>query len=218
MKTKNIIIYILICLIIIAGIAVWNAKGFKTELQYSSRKQIVLSNYTGIEISDIESIVKEVLGDKKFSIQRVETFGNTVAIISKDITEEQRNQIVEKFNNKYSTELKSDNVQIESIPFTRIKDIIKPHILTGLICLIFTAIYTVIRYRKLGWKNVLAQIIFIPVVAELLMFSIISIIRMPISRLTVSLAIVLYLISVIVITCILENKRGKYIEELEKNQ
>ena len=43
MKTRNIIIYIIICLIIIAGLAVWKAKGFKTELQYSSRKQLELS-------------------------------------------------------------------------------------------------------------------------------------------------------------------------------
>ena len=108
MKTKNLIIYIIICLIIIAGLAVWQAKGFKSELQYSTRKQIELSNYTGIEISDINAIVSEALGNTEFLIQPVETFGNSVSIMAKEITEDQRNQIVDKFNENYKTELKSD--------------------------------------------------------------------------------------------------------------
>ena len=112
MKTKNLIIYILICLIVIAGIAVWNAKGFNTELQFSSRKQIVLSNYTGIEISDIKSIVSEILGNTEYIIQPVETFGNSVSIVARDITEEQKTKIIEKFNEKYKTELKSDNIKV----------------------------------------------------------------------------------------------------------
>ena len=40
MKNKNIIIYVIICLIIIAGIAVWEAKGFRTEMQFTPRKEI----------------------------------------------------------------------------------------------------------------------------------------------------------------------------------
>ena len=72
MKNKNLIIYIVICLIIIAGVAVWEAKGFRTEMQFAPRKQIEITNYTGIEISDMENIVSEVLGDTKFMVQRVE--------------------------------------------------------------------------------------------------------------------------------------------------
>ena len=90
MKNKNIIIYIIICLIIIAGIAVWEAKGFRTEMQFAPRKEIELTNYTGIEISDVENIASEVLGNTKFMVQRVETFGNAVVIVAKDITEEHR--------------------------------------------------------------------------------------------------------------------------------
>ena len=149
MKTKNLIIYILICLIVIAGIAVWNAKGFNTELQFSSRKQIVLSNYTGIEISDIKSIVSEILGNTEYIIQPVETFGNSVSIVARDITEEQKTKIIEKFNEKYKTELKSDNIEIKSIPFTRIKDAINPFILPGIISLIIITLYGIYSFIKL---------------------------------------------------------------------
>ena len=149
MKNKNIIIYIIICLIIIAGIAVWEAKGFRTEMQFAPRKEIELTNYTGIEISDVENIASEVLGNTKFMVQRVETFGNAVVIVAKDITEEQRNNIVTKFNEKYGTNIKSENIEIVSIPFTRIKDTIKRFIVPGVATLILVFAYFVIRFKKM---------------------------------------------------------------------
>ena len=172
MKNKNIIIYVIICLIIIAGVAVWEAKGFRTEMQFTPRKEIELTNYTGIDVSDIEAIASETLGNTRFMVQRVETFGNAVVIVAKDITEEQRNNIVTKFNEKYGTELKSENIEIVSIPFT----------------------------------------------AELLLFSIISIIRVPFSRLAVSLGVGTYISIIIVLTIMFENQRNKIIKELEDNK
>ena len=218
MKNKNIIIYVIICLIIIAGIAVWEAKGFRTEMQFTPRKEIELTNYTGIEISDIEAIASEVLGNTRFMVQRVETFGNAVVIVAKDITEEQRNNIVTKFNEKYGTELKSENIEIVSIPFTRIKDVIKRFIVPGIVSLVLVLTYFVIRYKKIGWKKVTIKTLLTPVVAELLLFSIISIIRVPFSRLAVSLGVGTYISIIIVLTIMFENQRNKIIKELEDNK
>ena len=217
MKNKNIIIYVIICLIIIAGIAVWEAKGFRTEMQFTPRKEIELTNYTGIDVSDIEAIASEALGNTRFMVQRVETFGNAVVIVAKDITEEQRNNIVTKFNEKYGTELKSENIEIVSIPFTRIKDVIKRFIAPGIISLILVLAYFVIRYKNIGWKKVTLKTLITPVVAELLLFSIISIIRVPFSRLTVSLGVGTYISIIIVLTIMFENQRNKIIKELEDN-
>lgn len=217
MKNKNLIIYIIICLIIIAGVAVWEAKGFRTEMQFTPRKEIELTNYTGIEVSEIETIASEVLGNTKFMVQPVETFGNAVVIIAKDITEEQRDSIVTKFNEKYGTEVKSENIKIETIPFTRIKDVIKRFIAPGIISLMLVLVYFIIRFKKIGWKKVLLKTILTPAVAELLLFSIISITRMPFSRVAVSLGVGLYLSIIIGLTVIFENQRNKYIEELENN-
>lgn len=216
MKNRNLIIYIVICLIVIAGLAVWESKGFKTEIQFAPRKQIELTNYTGIEVSDIEGIAKEVLGDTKFIVQPVETFGNAVVIEAKEITEEQRNNIVTKFNEKYGTEVKSENIEIINIPFTRIKDVIKRFIVPGGITAVLVLLYFVIRFKKIGARKVAIKTILTPIVAELLLFSIISIIRLPFSRLTVALGIGLYLISIIGLTVMFENDRNKIIEELEE--
>ena len=217
MKNKNIIIYVIICLIIIAGIAVWESKGFRTEMQFTPRKEIELTNYTGIEISEMESIASEVLGNTRFIVQPVETFGNAVVIVAKDITEEQRNNIVTKFNEKYGTELKSENIEIVSIPFTRIKDVIKRFIAPGIISLVLVLGYFVIRYKKIGWKKVTLKTLITPVVAELLLFSIISIIRVPFSRLTVSLGVGTYISIIMLLSVMFENQRNKIIKELEGN-
>ena len=217
MKNKNLIIYIIICLIIIAGVAVWEAKGFRTEMQFTPRKEIELTNYTGIEVSDIENIASEVLGNTRFMVQRVETFGNAVVIVAKDITEEQRDNIVTKFNEKYETELKSENIEIVSIPFTRIKDVIKKFIAPGIASLVLVLAYFIIRFKKIGWKQVTIKTILTPAVAELLLFSIISITRLPFSRIAVSIGVGLYIAIIIALTVMFENQRNKYIKELETN-
>ena len=217
MKNKNIIIYIVICLIIIAGVAVWETKGFRTEMQFTPRKEIELTNYTGIDVSDIENIASEVLGKTRFMVQKVETFGNAVVIVAKDITEEQRDSIVTKFNEKYETKLESKNVEIISIPFTRIKDVIKKYIAPAIVSLLLVLGYFVIRFKKIGWKKVALKTIITPIVAELLLFSIISITRLPFSRLAVSIGAGLYISIIITLTVIFENERNKYYRELESN-
>lgn len=209
MKTRNIIIYVIICLIIIAGIAVWDSQGFNTELQYSSRYQIQLSNHTGIEISDIEEIVDEVLGDTSYFIQPVEVFGNSVSIVAEEMTEEQKDEIVEKFNEKYEYDLSSDSVELVYIPFTRVKDVIKHFIMPGIITLAVVLIYFLIRFRKIGWKEIVLKTLLVPVIAELLMYSIMAIVRIPFGRITIALSIGLYMAVIIVLTCLFENKRNK---------
>ena len=212
MKTKNIIIYIIICLIIIAGIAVWDSKGFNTELQYSSRYQIELSNNTGIEVSDSEQIASEVLGNTRHFVQKVETFGNYVAIVSEEMSDEQRDRIVEKFNEKYEEDVKSEDVTIKYIPFTRVKDVFKHFIVPGAITLGVVLIYFLIRFRKLGWKVVMAKTILYQIIAEILMYSIMAIVRIPFGRLAIALSIGLYFVIILFLTCIFENKRNEYLK------
>lgn len=217
MKNKNIITYIIICLIIIAGLAVWEAKGFKSELQYAPRKQIQLKNETGVNISEVKNIASEVLGKTEFYVQPVEKFGSVVSIVAREITEEQKNQIVTKFNEKHKTKLKNEDIKIVSIPFTRIKDIIKPFLVPGAVTLILVSIYFAIKYKKLGWKSVLVKTILIPAVAETLIYSLMAIARIPIGRLGVALGVGIYGAIIIALTMKFENTQKEYIEKTENN-
>ena len=215
MNTKNIIIYIIMCLIIIAGIAVWDSQGFNSELQYSSRKQIQLSNKTGIEVKDVEDIVSEVLGkETKFFVQPVETFGNSVSVVAEDINKNQKNEIVKKFNEKYNYNLKEKDVAIISIPFTRVKDIVKTFMIPGIITLIIVILYFLIRFRKLGILSVFLKTALFPIVAELLLFSILAIVRIPFGRIAVALGVGLYISMIAMLTNHFENKKT----ELDKTE
>ena len=214
MRTKNIIIYVIVCLIIIAGVWVWDAKGFHKELQYTSRYEIFLSTHTEIKTSDVEEITNQVLGKARHIVQKTEVFGNAVTIVSEEMSEEQRNKIVEEFNKKYEdSELTSDDIEIIYIPSTRIKDVIKHYILPGIIATLIVLVYSIIRFKSLGWKEVLLKILIVPAVAELLLFSLIAITRIPFGRLTIAIGIGLYIATILLLTCIFENKKNKDIKE-----
>lgn len=205
MKTKNKVLCILICIIIIVGIVMWKNNGFNLELQYSARNQINISNNKEINKTDIEQIASEVLGDTRYVVQEVETFGNSISIVADNITEEQRNQIVEKFNEKYESDIKTENIEIISIPFTRVKDVIKPFIIPSIITSIIILAYFVIRYRIIGIKQILAKTVIIPIIAELLLYSIIAIARIPFGRIAVACGIGLYVIIIAILTNKFEN-------------
>lgn len=215
MKTKNIILYVIVCLIIIAGVWVWDAKGFNKELQYSSRYEIFLSTHSEINVNDVKEIANQVLEKTRHTVQKTEIFGNAVTIVSEKMTEEQKNKIIEEFNKKYQdSELTSDNVDIIYIPFTRINDIVKHYIVPGIISTVIVLIYFVIRFIKsLGWKEVVLKTLFVPIVAELLLFSLIAITRIPFGRLTISIGMGLYVAVILLLTCIFENKKNKDIKE-----
>ena len=96
--------------------------------------------------------------------------------------------------------------------------VIKRFIVPGIVSLVLVLTYFVIRYKNIGWKKVTLKTLITPVVAELLLFSIISIIRVPFSRLAVSLGVGTYISIIIVLTIMFENQRNKIIKELEDNK
>jgi len=211
MKTKNLIIYIVICLIIIAGLAVWNAKGFRTELQYSTRNTIHLSNNKGIEKNEVDAIASEVLGNKRFSVQTMGNFKSAVSIVADEITEEQRNTIVQKFNEKYETEIKAEDVEIHKIAHTRVRDVIKSLLVPGIVTLAIVLVYFLIRFRTLGVKNILLQTLCFPIVAELLMFSLMAVVRIPFGRLAIALAVGVYAAIILALTTMFENQKNQLV-------
>ena len=216
MSTKNKILYIITVLVIVAGIIVWKIKGFNLELQYSTRDQINLNNNTDINKEEIEQIVSEVLGNTRYFVQDVETFGNSVSVVAEKITDEQKNQIIEKFNEKYGTKLKAEDVETVSIPFTRIKDVIRPFIIPGIVITIIILVYFFIRYNNIDKKKLLLKTVLYTIGAELLLYSIIAITRIPFGRIAVASGIALYAIIVTWLTAKFENEREDNIAKEQK--
>lgn len=216
MKKNKKIIYIITALIIIIGLIVWYLIGFNKELQYSKRNQIQISNKTSVELSDIKDIAKEVLGDVRQIVYPVEIFGNYVLIEADEITEEQKTQIIEKFNEKYSAEIEADDIEIINISATRVKDIVKRFIMPGVITLIVILIYFIIKYRKMNKKELILKTIFVPIITQLLFYSIIAICRIPLGYVTTAISVGLYVISIGILTNYFENNKKQIIQKSEK--
>ena len=214
-KSKQLKI-VLIVLIILAGIVMIAVKGFNFDLKYQDTQRVELYLETEFNISDIKQITNEVFGNQKVMIQKVEVFEDSVSITTTSISDEQKNNLITKINEKYGTELKAEDIQIEDIAHTRGRDIIKPYIIPFAIAVIATLVYIGIRYYKLSTVKVVLKSIGILLLSQVLLFSVIAITRIPIGRLTIPMVILVYLLTLFGMTSRYEkNLANKKKEEVE---
>ncbi len=213
---KKLIIYILIVAIIIAGIAVTIISGFNFDLRYEDAKRIELGIGSKINEDEIRQIAKEVLGENtEIVLQKIEVFEDAVSIMAKDITEEQRDNIVSKVNEKYGIDLTTDDVPIITVAHTRGRDIIKPYVVPFSIATLIILVFMMIRYYKLGSLNVLAKTLGLVILMQVVLFSIMAITRIPIGRLTVPLVLTVYILTLIGCTSYFEKGLESKMEESE---
>lgn len=207
---------IVIALIIIAGIIMIAVKGFNFDLKYQDTQKVELYLQTEFNISDIKQITNEVFGNQKVMIQKVEVFEDSVSITTTSISDEQKSNLITKINEKYGTELTAEDTTIENVAHTRGRDIIKPYIIPFAIAVLVVLIYLGIRYYKLSIAKVIAKSIGIMALAQILLFSVIAITRIPIGRLTIPMVILVYLLTLFGITTKFEKDLSK--KKLEENK
>lgn len=194
-RNKKIIISAIIALIILAGIVVVNIFGFYKELRYEESQRIDIYVEQAVDQAKIKDIANEVLGMHNM-VQTVEVYEDMVTIRARSISEEQKNEIVNKVKENYEFEQTADKTDINTVPATRIRDMYKRYVLPFVISGVLVVTYMSIRYYKKGLLKVLANSILIPVVAELLLLSWMAIVRIPIGRFTPALVIFVYVASV----------------------
>ena len=219
-KNKNIIIGILIAIIIIAGVAITLTIGLNFDLKYQETKQIQLNLGTEFNIDDIKQITNEVLPGQKKKKKKVEVFEDAVSIVSNSITDEQKQSIIEKINEKYeSADIEADTIEIETIPHTRGRDILKPYIAPFVLATFIILVYMAFRYKKVGSIKTILKTLGIIILMQLVLFSIIAIARIPVGRVTIPLVLGVYLLTLIRITTNLEKQlKTKVSEEEKKNK
>lgn len=215
-ESTNKVLYIVIAIIIVIGAIICGVKGFNVELLYSSRQQIILSNNTEIDAVKIGEISRQILENKDVEVQKLSKFGNAVEIISTEITNEEKENIIKKVNEEYGSDISNDDIDIISIPNTRIRDVLKPYILPGIITFVVILLYFMIMYNKIGLNKVLLKGIFIPIIAQLLYYSIIVITRIPFGRVVNSVAIGIYIISIGFLTICFQKEKENLPENDKK--
>lgn len=203
-KTK--IVAGLIAIIVIVGIVVIATIGLNFDLRYQETKRIEIYLAKEFEISDIKQIIDEVMPNQATMIQKVEVYEDTISIVAKDITEEQKASIIDKVNEKYGTEFSTDNIEIKTIPHTRGRDILKPYIAPFAIATLIILVYMAIRYYKLGAIKIILKTVVISILAQVILLSVMAITRIPIGRLTIPMVIAVYMLTMLGITTNFEKK------------
>lgn len=216
-NSKKMCFFALIILIIIVGVAIIGIKGLNFDLKYQSAQKIQLYLENKFEISDIQKITNEVMPNSQVMIQKVEVYEDTVSITAKEITEEQKQNIITKVNEKYGTSLSADNIEIESIANLRGRDIVKKYLEPVAIATVIILAYMAIRYYKLGIIRTVLSAIAVLVIVEVMFVSILAITRIPVCEFTMPVAIVIYILTALVETCYFE-KQLKLKTEEEKNK
>lgn len=219
-KNKKIIIGILIAIIIIAGIAITLTVGLNFDLKYQETKQIQLNLGTEFEIKDIREITNEVFPGQKVMIQPVEVFNDAVSISTNNITDEQKQSLIDKINEKYeSADIEADSTEIETIPHTRGRDILKPYIAPFVLATFIILVYMAFRYKKIGSTKTILKTLGMVILMQAILFSIIAITRIPIGRVTIPLVLGVYLLTLIGLTTSFEKQlKTKVSEEEKKNK
>ena len=159
-----------------------------------------------IDIIENENITKEVFGKQSVEIQKAGVYSDNVVIKVKEISEEQKNTLNTKINEKYSVENKVEDIEVNYIPSYRLRDIIKPYIVPFISVTVVIFAYLAIRFRKLGIAKVLSQVAVLTTIAELLYISIIAITRYPINRVVLPIGIVIYMIIITVLNGMFEKE------------
>ena len=213
-KTK--IIAIIIAIIIIAGIAVTATIGLNYDLRYQSAQKIELYIEKDFNNSDIKNIVNEVMPNTPVIIQKVEVFEDTVSITAKEITDEQKQNIKSKVNERYATNLSADSTEIDSISNTRGRDLIKPYIFGFVMSILIILIYIAVRYMNLGVLKTLGQTILALVLTQAVLLSVIAITRIPVGRLTMPIVVAVYLLTLIGLTTKFEKDLATNKQEKKK--
>ncbi len=206
MTKKQKILSVIIAVIIIAGAIVTGVKGLNYDLRYQETKNIELYIAKDFEIADIKAITDEVMGKSPVIIRKVEVYEDSVSITAKEITDEQKQSIIDKINEKYQTELSADSTQIQTIPHTHGRDIVKPYITPFIISTAIILVYMAIRYRKIGVLRTLLKTIAISVIAQAVLLSIIAITRIPVGRLTIPMIVTVYMLTLVGLTTNFEKK------------
>ncbi len=196
---KTIVLLAIILVIIVAGTIMLFVKGLNYGLLYGENTTIELYLRTDFNLSDVQNIIAEVFGNK-VKIRQVNDLKYDILITTKSVQEDQLNNLISKINEKYSLELTTDDLLVTNNPKIKGTDIISPYILPVCITSIVILAYYLIRYKKLGLLKVSLITILSIVLVQLLMLSVYTITRIPVNLLTMPISMMLYLLTIIILT------------------
>lgn len=196
-------------LLILAGIVVVLFRGFNVNFLLEQHEVINFVIGKDFEMKDVKSICDEVFKDKKVVLKRIEVFNDAVSINAKSITNEEKENLINKLNEKFGTTKTVDEINIETIANVRMRDWIKPYIQPVAISAVIILAYIAVRFREENLFKLLAKIIGIMLVTVLSVLSILAIFRIPMSPIYISGIIAIAIIELMIYIDYYEKKQAK---------
>ena len=124
------IIYIALAVVFVISIIITATIGLRVNLNFAQGHTVTFTVGKEIKIEEIEKIAREVFGNTKFIVQKVELFNDSALIKSEEeITAEQLENLRNKLNEKYEVELTTDSFEIDYVTNIRLRNIIEPYII-----------------------------------------------------------------------------------------
>lgn len=206
MKNK---VFVISSIVIFIGIIIVAILGFNVDFCYKNHNLIDITIGQDFNISDIKAITDEVFKNKKVEIQKTGSYSDGVVIKVDEVTEEQKQLLNTKINEKYGTDNEvEEDIKVNYIPSFRLRDIIKPYIIPMAIATVIVLVYMTIRFRKFGAMKVVGEVLVLTILAELLYMAIIAITRYPINRVVLPVGIIIYIATITVLTGIMEKRKN----------
>lgn len=186
-----------ICLLILAGIVVVLFRGFNVNFLLEQHEVIEFNIGKDFELSDVKNICKEVFGNKKVVLRKIELFNDSVSINVSSITNEEKENLVNKLNEKYGTEKDISDVEVKTVAKVRIRDWVKPYVKPTIVSSIIILGYIAIRFRNDNLIKVIAKIVGTIILTTLTILSVFAICRIPMAPICIMVLIMVALAELI---------------------
>lgn len=168
-------------LLILAGIVVVLFRGFNVNFMLEQHEVIELVIGKDFEMKDVSNICKEVFGNKRVVLKTVEVFDDSVSINVESITNEEKENLVNKLNEKLGIDKKVEDIEVKTVANVRMRDWLKPYIKPICISAVIIIAYIAIKFREENIFKLLSKIIIIVAVTIASILSVLAIFRVPMS-------------------------------------
>lgn len=194
-------------LLILAGIVVVLFRGFNVNFLLEQHEVVEFTIGKDFEIADVKAICKEVFGKKQVVLRKIEVFNDSVSINVSSITNEEKENLVNKLNEKFGTTKNVAEVEIKVIPKVRIRDWVKPYIKPIIVSAIIIVAYMAIRFREENLVKLFAKIVAEMALTILAILSVCAIFRVPMSPIHIMCLTAIALVELLVYIAKLSNEK-----------
>lgn len=195
-----------LCLLILAGIVVVLFRGFNVNFLLEQHEVMEFVIGKDFEMADVKQICKEVFGNKKVVLRKIEVFNDSISINASSITNEEKENLINKLNEKYGTTKAVNEINVKTVAKVRIRDWVKPYVKPVVVSGIIILAYIAIRFREENLVKLISKIVAIMLLTTLALLSICAICRVPMSPIYIMGLTSVAIIELIVYIAKLNNK------------